>query len=297
MTQKKPVGMSWESFVERQIREAQDAGAFDNLPGFGKPLPELDEPDDDLWWVKNLLKREKLSILPPSLEILRTVEIELAAIGRLQHEADMRRAVAKLNEKIRRANYAITWGPPSTVGPLDVEEVVAQWRERKSRQSAIDSRRGCPVMRFSLRTLLLVITVLFLWLGYMADQIHRQRAAVETIERLHGALRYDDALSESPVPHWLADWLGRDAIANVDAVYLGGTAVNDDDLTCLKNLPKLRTLVLTSSPITDAGLLHLCHLTSLETIDLRFTSVTDAGIANLRRVLCDAKILSKSDIE
>ena len=29
----------WESAVEKQIREAQERGAFDNLPGKGKPLP------------------------------------------------------------------------------------------------------------------------------------------------------------------------------------------------------------------------------------------------------------------
>ncbi len=28
-----------ESRVEQQIREAQEAGQVDNLPGFGKPLP------------------------------------------------------------------------------------------------------------------------------------------------------------------------------------------------------------------------------------------------------------------
>ena len=129
MSQKKPPGVSWESFVERQIREAQEAGAFDNLPGFGKPLAELDEPDDDLWWVKSLLKRERLSILPPSLEILRTVEEGLQAIAGLRQEEDVRRAVAQLNEKIRKANFAITWGPPSTVGLLDANEVVARWRD------------------------------------------------------------------------------------------------------------------------------------------------------------------------
>jgi Domain of unknown function (DUF1992) len=29
----------WESAVEKQIREAQERGDFDNLPGLGKPLP------------------------------------------------------------------------------------------------------------------------------------------------------------------------------------------------------------------------------------------------------------------
>lgn len=31
-------GESWQSFVERQIEDAQARGAFDNLPGHGKPL-------------------------------------------------------------------------------------------------------------------------------------------------------------------------------------------------------------------------------------------------------------------
>jgi hypothetical protein len=121
MTQKKPPNMSWESFVERQIREAQDSGEFDNLPGIGKPIAELDKPDDELWWVKNLLKRERLSILPPSLEILRTVERKLENIFRLRDEEQVRRAVGRLNEQIRKANFAITWGPASTIGPLDVD--------------------------------------------------------------------------------------------------------------------------------------------------------------------------------
>jgi hypothetical protein len=134
MSRKKPPGVSWESFVERQIREGQEAGAFDNLPGFGKPIPELDEPEDDLWWVKNLLKRERLSVLPPSLEILRTIEQDLEAIAGLEREEDVRRAVAQLNDRIRRANFAITWGPPSTAGLLDADEVVARWRSGTRRE-------------------------------------------------------------------------------------------------------------------------------------------------------------------
>jgi hypothetical protein len=96
---------------------------------------------------------------------------------------------------------------------------------------------------------------------------------------------------------WLVRWLGRETIANVDAVYLGGSTITDGDLACLKNLPCLRTVVLTSSPVTDAGLVHLRDLTNLETVDLRFTAVTDAGVAELRHAIPWAKILTKSDIE
>ena len=32
-------GENWQNFIERQIQGAQEQGAFDNLPGHGKPLP------------------------------------------------------------------------------------------------------------------------------------------------------------------------------------------------------------------------------------------------------------------
>jgi hypothetical protein len=38
--------------VEKQIREAQERGEFDNLPGAGKPLRGIDaDRDDPDWWV------------------------------------------------------------------------------------------------------------------------------------------------------------------------------------------------------------------------------------------------------
>lgn len=132
MTRQKPPGVSWESFIERQILDAYAAGEFENLPGFGKPIPELDEPDDELWWVKNLVKRERLSVVPPSLEILREVEKGLERIWALSYEQDVRRATAALNERIRKANFAITWGPPSTIGQLDVDEIVRRWQEKRT---------------------------------------------------------------------------------------------------------------------------------------------------------------------
>lgn len=81
MTQRKPPGTSWESWIEAQIRVAQEEGAFDNLSGAGKPLPNLDQEYDPLWWVKQLAQREQISMLPPSLELRRKVETELTTIG------------------------------------------------------------------------------------------------------------------------------------------------------------------------------------------------------------------------
>ncbi|HEX5102314.1 MAG TPA: DUF1992 domain-containing protein [Pirellulaceae bacterium] len=44
----------FDTLAEQRIRAAQAAGEFDNLPGFGQPIPGLDEPHDELW-VKRLL--------------------------------------------------------------------------------------------------------------------------------------------------------------------------------------------------------------------------------------------------
>ena len=92
MTERKPPGTSWETWIDAQIRVAREQGAFDNLPGAGKPLPYLGQEYDPDWWVKQLVQREQISILPPSLELLRKVDKELAAIEKLYDEATVRRS-------------------------------------------------------------------------------------------------------------------------------------------------------------------------------------------------------------
>ncbi len=130
MTERKPPGASWETWIEAQIRVAREQGAFDNLPGAGKPLPNLDQAHDTLWWVKQFLQREQLSLLPPSLELLRKVEKELAAIEKLDDEATVRRRVAALNGEIAKANATVMEGPPTRISTLDADKVVQRWRRR-----------------------------------------------------------------------------------------------------------------------------------------------------------------------
>ena len=132
MTERKPAGVSFETWVDRQIREAQERGEFDDLPGTGKPLPGAGRPYDENWWLNDKLKREGVSTLPPSLTLKRAAEDALAEAKRAKSEKAVRKIIDDINEKIRAAIRLPPPGPPVTVTPYDVEQVVAEWRAGRS---------------------------------------------------------------------------------------------------------------------------------------------------------------------
>ena len=123
---------SWyESHIDRQIREAQERGEFDDLPGAGKPLPDHGELYDEDWWVKDLARRERLpSGIPATLRLRRELEDLPDALPRFRTEESVRRAVADLNTRIERARRGLIDGPPTVLKPLDANEVVTRWRNR-----------------------------------------------------------------------------------------------------------------------------------------------------------------------
>jgi len=132
MTARKPADVSWESWIETQIREAHERGEFDDLPGSGKPLAGIDGRPDELWWVKKLVKSEQISVTPPTIAVRKAREDLVASIGSQRSEADVRRVVDELNARIREVNSKATSGPPSTVMPLDPDRVVEAWRDRRA---------------------------------------------------------------------------------------------------------------------------------------------------------------------
>jgi hypothetical protein len=131
MTERKPPGVGFEPWVERQIREAAERGEFDNLPGAGKPIPDLDKPHDELWWIKQKLRRENLSYLPRTLALRKEAEDALLAASQAGSEAQVRRIMAEINSKILDGNRKAASGPPLNLAPFDVERVVRNWREQQ----------------------------------------------------------------------------------------------------------------------------------------------------------------------
>jgi hypothetical protein len=132
VTDRKPPGVGFGTWVERQIREATERGAFDDLPGAGKPIADLDEPHDELWWVRRKLRQEQLSYLPPTLALRKAAEDALLEASRARSEDQVRRIVADINARILEGNRKAASGPPPNLVPFDVERVVRTWRERRA---------------------------------------------------------------------------------------------------------------------------------------------------------------------
>ncbi|MEU1791767.1 DUF1992 domain-containing protein [Streptomyces sparsogenes] len=137
MAERKPPGISFETWADRQIREAEARGDFDDLPGRGKPLRGLDKPYDPMWWVKEAMSPSyrwevppaRACLMPPALVLRKEAEDALAAARAAGSEAEARRILADINDKIREALRRPPEGPPLDLVPFDVQGVL---RERRA---------------------------------------------------------------------------------------------------------------------------------------------------------------------
>ncbi|MEW2806696.1 DUF1992 domain-containing protein [Streptomyces massasporeus] len=133
MTERKPPGVDFESWVDKQIRDAETRGEFERLPGAGEPLPpEIESTYDELWWIKRKMAREGFSVLPPALALRKEAEDALEAALAAPSERIVRKIIGEINDKVREMMFKPPPGPPLGKKPYDVEDVVRQWRERRA---------------------------------------------------------------------------------------------------------------------------------------------------------------------
>lgn len=106
------VGPSWESLIERQIREAVERGAFDELPHQGEPLPLEDDAPAGEWAVAHRILRNA-GMAPGWIEADKAVRALLDELERLVARAPRAsliaqpRARAELTRIVTDANRAI----------------------------------------------------------------------------------------------------------------------------------------------------------------------------------------------
>ena len=91
-----------DSLVERRIREAQERGEFDDLPGSGAPLALDDDPlvPEDLRVPYRLLKNA--GFIPPELEAFREIRELEQLIQVADCESERAHLLARLNFLLTR---------------------------------------------------------------------------------------------------------------------------------------------------------------------------------------------------
>jgi len=133
MTERKPAGMSFTSWIGQQIEEAAERGAFDDLPGAGKPLPNRGDEDAGQAWLREYLRREGVSaaeVLPTPLRLRKESEDLPQTVRDLRSEEQVRAVVAELNERIMQWRR-LPVGLPIFVALVDEEQIVVAWRQSR----------------------------------------------------------------------------------------------------------------------------------------------------------------------
>ncbi len=99
----------WTDLADRKIKEAQAAGHFDKLPGFGEPLQLYDNPHEGDWALAHRILRNA-NISPPWIELQQQVQrrsdalrTRLAQVGRQLHDRHQRLLTLPLSERVRAA--------------------------------------------------------------------------------------------------------------------------------------------------------------------------------------------------
>jgi hypothetical protein len=133
MTERKPRGMSFTSWIDQQISEATERGAFDDLPGAGQPLPKREEFDGQAW-LRDYVVREGGSVedcLPAPLKLRKESERLAERVRDLQSEQQVRDAVGELNQRITQWRR-LPLGPPIFVPLVDADVMVGIWRDAQA---------------------------------------------------------------------------------------------------------------------------------------------------------------------
>jgi hypothetical protein len=132
MTERKPREITFTSWIDQQINAAAERGAFDNLPGAGKPLPKRTE-DAGQAWLRDYMRRENVpaeDLLPTPLRLRKQVQRLTETVQDFRSEADVREAVAELNRQITEWRR-IPLGPPVFLPLVDEDDMAARWQDTR----------------------------------------------------------------------------------------------------------------------------------------------------------------------
>lgn len=123
------------AYAYEAVSQAMRRGEFDNLPGAGKPLPNLSAVHDPNWWIKRKIERENLTGLGPPALTLRTENSQLdERIASAPSEEALRDMLTDFNRRVIEARRQLQGGPPVVTPTRDIDAEVARWNELRLRR-------------------------------------------------------------------------------------------------------------------------------------------------------------------
>jgi hypothetical protein len=152
--------------------------------------------------------------------------------------------------------------------------------------AALAPSRASP-LRFSLRSLLVLIALVAVGLGVFAfwrDTKVREQRAADTILDRGGSVGWVDGRPLAKRPRWVQRlaWVLPEECLNTVCSIDFPRDPTDADLALLDDLPHIKTLYLVRAKnVTPAGLAHLASLSEVQYADLKETPLGPAGFAHL----------------
>ena len=167
-----------------------------------------------------------------------------------------------------------------------------------------EKQRQYRGLRFSLRSLLLLVTAFSVWLGVEVDRAHRQATAVKVVRSLGGQTYCDFQFSgtntffvegeqvklprfnlEAQPTSWTLArrYLGDSLFDRVTHLYVGVPNADDRMMASVSDLRYLRDLSL-SGQITDENFRAIGRLAGLKALRLRGTRISGAAGARIARL-------------
>ena len=156
------------------------------------------------------------------------------------------------------------------------------------------------VLQLSVRTLLAVVTICALWLGYCSHEAHKQKRFTRCIREVGGDIRYSstECYASVPLPDfssvtpkrslelwerqgvcgWLPSWVDLDWVDSVSSVFLEGKQVPRRVLQCVGALRRVEYIDLTGAHFNADDLDLLTGLGEAKYLHLGGTRVNDSHL-------------------
>jgi len=137
-------------------------------------------------------------------------------------------------------------------------------------------------LRFSLMSLLLLVSAVGLFLAPVVNRVRHQSRTIEAVERIGGKVNYQwepDATSKRF--GWLRPWLDDDYFRTVQSIYLQDRPATDELVNEISRLNGIVQLNFCKSRITDKSLLYVGRMRQLKALDVGFNKITNEGLVHL----------------